>query len=95
VSCLAALYVANDIEDQWIRSDNILVVDELWPKTQVMTITYIQCTYVSKYICVLFYISHHNIYNFVDVLLEVQFETYIKYRSKGVKTKKMCEQEAL
>jgi len=28
------------------------------------------------------------------VLLEVQSETYIKFRSKSVRTKKMCEKEA-
>ncbi|XP_016663060.1 uncharacterized protein LOC107884772 [Acyrthosiphon pisum] len=41
-----------------------------------------------------FYTSHPNIYNFVDVLLEVQSETYIKFRSKSESTKKMCEKEA-
>lgn len=34
-----------------------------------------------------FYTSYPNIYNFIDVLLEVQFETYIKYRSNGLKIK--------
>jgi hypothetical protein len=41
-----------------------------------------------------FYTSHPNIYNFVDVLLEVQSETYIKFRSKSVRTKKMYEKKA-
>jgi hypothetical protein len=28
------------------------------------------------------------------VLVEIQSETYIKYRSNGIKTKKICEKEA-
>jgi hypothetical protein len=40
-----------------------------------------------------FYTRHLNIYNFVDVLLEVQSETYIKFRSKSERTKKMCEKD--
>jgi hypothetical protein len=41
-----------------------------------------------------FYSSHPNIYNFKDVLVEIQSETYIKCRSSGIKTKKICEKEA-
>ena len=41
-----------------------------------------------------FYTSHPNIYNFVDVLLEVQSEKNIRFRSKSVRTKKMCEKGA-
>ncbi|KAF0768889.1 MULE domain-containing protein [Aphis craccivora] len=41
-----------------------------------------------------FYAIHPNRYNFVNMLLQVQFETYIKYRSKSVKTKKICEKQA-
>jgi hypothetical protein len=37
-----------------------------------------------------FYSSHPNIYNFIDVLVE----TYIKCRSNGIKTKKICKKEA-
>ncbi|KAF0767341.1 MULE domain-containing protein [Aphis craccivora] len=37
-----------------------------------------------------FYTSHPNIYNFVDVLLQIQSETYIKFR----KQKKICEKES-
>jgi len=38
------------------------------------------------------YSSH--IYNFIDVLIEFKSETYIKCRSNGIKTKKICEKEA-
>lgn len=41
----------------------------------------------------MFYINYYNIYNFVDVELEVQSETYLKYRSNGLKMKKICEKE--
>ncbi|KAL4130748.1 hypothetical protein QTP88_008140 [Uroleucon formosanum] len=41
-----------------------------------------------------FYSSHPNIYNFIDVLVEIQSETYIKCRNNGIKTKKICEKEA-
>jgi hypothetical protein len=41
-----------------------------------------------------FYFNHPNIYNFMDVLIEIQSETHIKCRSNGIKTKKVCETEA-
>jgi hypothetical protein len=41
-----------------------------------------------------FYSSHPNIYNFIDVLVEILSETYIKCRSNKIKTKKISEKEA-
>ena len=41
-----------------------------------------------------FYSNHSNIYNFIDVLVEIQSETYIKCRSNGIKINKICEKEA-
>ncbi|KAF0765421.1 MULE domain-containing protein [Aphis craccivora] len=41
-----------------------------------------------------FYTSHPNTYNFVDVLLQIQSETYIKFRSKSIRTEKICEKES-
>jgi hypothetical protein len=35
-----------------------------------------------------------NIYNFIDVLVEIQSEMYIKCKSNGIKTKKVSEKEA-
>jgi hypothetical protein len=43
----------------------------------------------------LFYNSHPNIHNLVDVFLEIKSETNIKYRIKGVKVNKMYEIKAL
>jgi hypothetical protein len=40
------------------------------------------------------FISHSNVYIFIDVLVEIQSETYIKCRSNRIKTKKICEKEA-
>jgi hypothetical protein len=33
-----------------------------------------------------FYFNYPNIYNFIDVLVKIQLETYIKYRKNGIKT---------
>jgi hypothetical protein len=41
-----------------------------------------------------FYFTHPNIYNCINVLIEIQSETYTKCRSNGIKTKKICEKEA-
>jgi hypothetical protein len=44
-------------------------------------------SYHSKLNCH-FYSGHPNIYQFIDELLELQSETYIKYRSNGIRKSK-------
>jgi hypothetical protein len=74
-------------------SPDAMFLSNIWAQfTANCTRTTNSCESFHSKLNMSFYTSHPNIiYNFVDVLLQVQFETYIKCRSKNVRTKKMCE----